>query len=377
MNSFIGIRRDLHRIPELGFQEYKTQEYLLNYLAGLPQDRLTVQKWRTGLFVKIHGLNPKKVIGYRADIDGLPIQEETGYPYSSIHPGNMHACGHDFHMSIALGLVENFAENPIGDDLLFIFQPAEEGPGGAEPMLKSEIMREWLPDMIVALHIAPEYPVGTIALKEGLLFANTSELFIDLKGKGGHAAFPHQANDMVVAACNLVSQLQTIISRNVDPLDSAVITIGKITGGTVQNVIAERARLEGTIRTLSPESMKTVKRRIEAVVNGIKTGFECEAAIDYGSMYHQVFNDPALTSEFFNFAASLKEIEAIRCREAMTGEDFGYMLKEIPGFMFWLGVNSPNGLHHSRLMPDEEAIPIAIRLLSQYISFKSGPTDSL
>lgn len=371
MNSFIGIRRDLHRIPELGFQEYKTQEYLLSFLSGLPQNRLEIRKWKTGLFVKIQGLNPKKVIGYRADIDGLPIAEETGYPFSSIHPGNMHACGHDFHMSIALGAVEHFAKNPIEDDLLFIFQPAEEGPGGAEPMLKSETMREWMPDMIVALHIAPEYPVGTIALKEGLLFANTSELFIDLKGKGGHAAFPHQANDMVIAACNLVSQLQTIISRNVDPLDSAVITIGKITGGTVQNVIAERARLEGTIRSLSPESMKTVKKRIEAVVKGIETGFECEASIDYGSMYHQVYNNPELSSEFFMFASEQDGVKAVRCREAMTGEDFGYMLKEIPGFMFWLGVNSQNGLHNSRLMPDEAAIPLAISVLCNYISFKS------
>ena len=126
-------------------------------------------------------------------------------------------------------------------------------------MLQSEIMKEWLPDFILALHIAPEYPVGSIALKEGLLFANTSELFIDLKGKGGHAAYPHTTNDMVVAACQLVSQLQTIVARNVDPLDSAVITVGKIQGGTVQNIIAERARIEGTIRTLSPESMTRVK----------------------------------------------------------------------------------------------------------------------
>ncbi len=166
----------------------------------------------------------------------------------------MHACGHDFHMSIALGVLTHFVHHSIKDDLLFIFQPAEEGPGGAEPMLKSDIMKEWKPDMILALHIAPEYPVGTIAIREGLLFANTSELFIDLKGKGGHAAYPHQTNDMIIAACSLVTQLQTIISRNVDPLDSAVITIGKITSGTVQNIIAEKARLDGTIRALSAES---------------------------------------------------------------------------------------------------------------------------
>jgi len=229
-----------------------------------------------------------------------------------------------------------------------------------------------MPDMIFALHIAPEYPVGTIALKEGLLFANTSELFIDLKGKGGHAAYPHQTNDMVIAACTLVNQLQTIISRNVNPLDSAVITIGKITGGTVQNIIAEKARLEGTIRTLSPESMKKVKHRIEAVVKGIEIGFECEAVIDYGSMYHQVYNTESITREFINYIQQVPDVKMVECTEAMTGEDFGYMLKEIPGFMFWLGVDSPYGLHHAKLNPNEEAIDIAVKLMTNYITYKGN-----
>jgi N-acetyldiaminopimelate deacetylase len=368
----VKIRRDLHQIPELGFQEFKTQAYLLSYLETLPQERIAIKKWKTGLFVKVHGTNPNKTIGYRADIDGLPIVEETGLDFSSTHENQMHACGHDLHMSIALGVLTYFVEKPIKDDLLFVFQPAEEGPGGAEPMLKSEIMQEWKPDIIYALHIAPEYPVGSIALKEGLLFANTSELFIDLKGKGGHAAYPHQTNDMVVAACTLVSQLQTIISRNVDPLDSAVITIGKITGGTVQNIIAERARLEGTIRTLSAESMNKVKRRIDAVVKGIETGFECEAVIDYGSMYHQVYNDEQVTREFIQFMQAHSTVDVIECKEAMTGEDFGYMLKEIPGFMFWLGVSSEYGLHHAKLSPDEKAIELAIDHLTDYITFKGS-----
>ncbi|MFC4798046.1 N-acetyldiaminopimelate deacetylase [Neobacillus sp. GCM10023253] len=372
MNPFVKIRRDLHQIPELGFQEYKTQAYLLAYIHSLPQERVAIKKWKTGLFVKVSGLNSKKTIGYRTDIDGLPITEETGLPFSSQHSEQMHACGHDFHMSIALGVLTFFVENPIDDDLLFIFQPAEEGPGGAEPMLRTEEMREWMPDMILALHIAPEYPVGTIAVKEGLLFANTSELFIDLKGKGGHAAYPHQTNDMVIAACQLVNQLQTIVSRNVNPLDSAVITIGKITGGTVQNIIAEKARLEGTIRTLSPESMKKVKHRIEAIVKGIEAGFECEAVIDYGSMYHQVYNSEELTREFINFIKEADAVQFVECKEAMTGEDYGYMLKEIPGFMFWLGVDSPYGLHHAKLTPSEEAIDVAVRVITKYIALKGN-----
>jgi len=370
MNSLIKIRRDLHQIPELGFQEFKTQAYLLAYLENLPQERLSIKKWKTGLFVMIHGLMPEKTIGYRTDIDGLPISEDTGLPFASKHEERMHACGHDFHMTIALGVLTYFVENPINDNLLFVFQPAEEGPGGAEPMLKSAEMLEWMPDLIFALHIAPEYPVGTIALKEGLLFANTSELFIDLKGMGGHAARPHQTNDMVIAACTLVNQLQTIISRNVDPLDSAVITIGKITGGTVQNIIAEKARLEGTIRTLSPEAMLKVKHRIEALVKGIETGFECEAVIDYGSMYHQVYNTESIARDFINYFHQESDFQVIECKEAMTGEDFGYMLKEIPGLMFWLGVDTPYGLHHAKLNPNEQAIDVAVEIMTRFIKFK-------
>jgi N-acetyldiaminopimelate deacetylase len=368
MNPLINIRRDLHQIPELGFQEFKTQAYLLSYLECLPQDRISIKKWKTGLFVKVHGSNPQKTIGYRTDIDGLPISEDTGFPFSSTHEDKMHACGHDFHMTIALGVLTHFVQSPVADDLLFVFQPAEEGPGGAEPMLKSKEMKEWKPDLIFALHIAPEYPVGTIAVKEGLLFANTSELFIDLKGKGGHAARPHQTNDMVIAACTLVTQLQTIVSRNVDPLDSAVITIGKITGGTVQNIIAENARLEGTIRTLSAESMDKVKHRIGSLVKGIEAGFECEAVIDYGSMYYQVYNTESITRDFMEYVKNATDVEVIECKEAMTGEDFGYMLKEIPGLMFWLGVNSPYGLHHAKLNPHEDAIAVAVKVMTSYIT---------
>lgn len=372
LSPFVAIRRDLHQIPELGFQEFKTQAYLLNYLNNLPPDRIEIETWRTGIFVKISGKNPRKTIGYRTDIDALPIKEQTELSFASKHEEYMHACGHDLHMSIALGVLTHFVKTPIDDNLLFVFQPAEEGPGGAEPMMQSDPMKKWKPDMIIALHIAPEYPVGTIAVKEGLLFANTSELFIDLKGKGGHAAYPHVTNDMVIAACQLVGQLQTVVSRNIDPLDSAVITVGKITSGTVQNIIAEEARLEGTIRTLNAESMDKVKSRINAIVAGIKTGFECEASIDFGAMYYQVDNEAQLTREFMEFTEDSNDVNFYHCKEAMTGEDFGYMLREIPGFMFWLGVQSDYGLHHAKLNPDEAAIDVAIKHLIDYLTFKGN-----
>lgn len=372
MSLFVNIRRELHLIPELGYQEFKTQAYLLKYIQDLSQERLEIKTWKTGIFVKVRGLKPTKMIGYRTDIDGLPILEETELPFTSTHVNQMHACGHDFHMSIALGVLTYFVQHPINDNLLFIFQPAEEGPGGAEAMLKTDIMKEWKPDMIFALHIAPEYPVGTIAIKEGLLFANTSELYIDLTGLGGHAAYPHLSNDMVVAACALVSQLQSIVARNIDPLDSAVITIGKITGGMVQNTIAERSRLEGTIRTLSVDSMKKVKTRIEALVKGIEIGYQCQAEIDYGCKYHQVFNEKQLTREFMDFLKTQPDIHLHECKEAMTGEDFGYMLAEIPGFMFWLGVDSQYGLHHAKLTPREDAIDMAISTITKYLTYKGN-----
>ncbi|PYI54546.1 N-acetyldiaminopimelate deacetylase [Paenibacillus flagellatus] len=378
--TFVDIRRQLHRIPEPGFQEFKTQRLLLDRIAELPQHRIEVRTWRTGILVKVKGTDPRRTFGYRADMDGLPIEEETSPAsgdFRSTHPGFMHACGHDLHMAIGLGVLTRFVELPMADDLVVLFQPAEEGPGGAKPMLESDELRDWLPDQIVALHIAPEYEVGTIATRPGILFANTSELFVDLTGKGGHAAYPHRANDMVVAAAHVLVQLQSIVARNVNPLDAAVVTVGKIEGGTKQNIIAEKARLEGTIRTLSADTMKLVKKRIEAIVAGTEAAFECKADIDYGSNYLQVYNDEAITREFMDWldgeggSGEAGPVRLIECSEAMTGEDFGYLLERIPGFMFWLGVDTPYGLHHAKLEPDERAIPVAIDTVTRYFRWKS------
>ncbi|MCP3026286.1 N-acetyldiaminopimelate deacetylase [Halobacillus sp. A5] len=361
-HKMMQIRRDLHQIPELGFQEVKTQKYLLEFIESLPSEHLEVESWRTGIFVKVAGKNPVKTVGYRADIDGLPLTEETGYDFKSTHEGRMHACGHDFHMTIALTALESLANDPADNNLVFIFQPAEEGPGGAEPMLASETMKRWKPDIIFALHIAPELPVGTVSSRGGLLFANTSELFIDLLGKGGHAAYPHHTKDMVVAGSSLVTQLQQIVARRVDPLDSAVITIGKITGGTVQNIISESARLEGTIRTMSPAAMEKVKIEIEKLTRGIEIANDCTVSKDYGSNYYQVTNSEKLVHQFEEISKEL-EVTYVEASPAMTGEDFGYMLKEIPGFMFWLGVDSKAGLHNAKLSPDEEALNVGASLV--------------
>jgi N-acetyldiaminopimelate deacetylase len=367
LNKFIEIRRDLHQIPEVGFKEVKTQAYLLNYIHSLSSERIQIKTWRTGILVRVMGTNPTKTIGYRTDIDGLPVNEETNLPFPSEHEGMMHACGHDFHMSIALGLLTNIVNEPITDNVLFIFQPAEEGPGGAQPLMESTEFQEWKPDVIYALHIAPEYKVGTVASKPGLLFAHTSELFIDFYGTSGHAAFPHLTNDMVVASSHFITQLQSIVSRNVNPLDSAVITIGKINGGTAQNVIADHVRIEGTMRSLSAESMSKLKERISSIIDGFQESFQCKIKVDFGSNYYGVINNKNVTNDFLTFAKNYNGIEAIECDVAMTGEDFGYMTKEIPGMMFWLGVDSPYGLHHQKLNPNEQAIPLTIEFLTNFL----------
>ncbi len=365
---FVELRRALHRIPEPGFQEFKTQAFVLDHIRSLPQEHLEVKTWRTGVLVRVRGRVGLRTVGYRADMDGLSIEEDTTLPFRSTHPGMMHACGHDMHMAIALGVLTELASAPADDHVVVVFQPAEEGPGGALPMLGSEEFQSWRPDRMLALHIAPEYPVGVVATRPGILFANTSELFIDLEGIGGHAAFPHRTNDTIVAAASLVMQLQTIVSRNVNPLDAAVVTLGVIQGGTRQNIIADRVRLEGTIRTLSAASMDAVKARIEALLRGVEAGFGVKAELDYGSNYHQVFNDEAVTTEFMDWLrGALPDVELVECSEAMTGEDFGYFLRDIPGFMFWLGVNTPFGLHHAKIEPDEGAIEVAVRVVSAYL----------
>ncbi|MET1248024.1 N-acetyldiaminopimelate deacetylase [Sporolactobacillus sp. STCC-11] len=364
--DYIGIRRALHQIPELGFEEVETQAFLLEQIQRLPQDRIQMKKWKTGLLVHVSGTDPSKLVGFRTDIDGLPVKENTGYDFQSKHEGKMHACGHDFHMTIALGALENIVLHPVKEDTLFIFQPAEEGPGGALPLMASDEFKTWKPDLIFALHVSPEFPAGTVATKEGILFANTSELFIDFNGKGGHAASPHLTHDTIVAASHFIVGLQTIVARRVNPLHSAVLTIGKITGGFKQNIIAEHARVEGTIRTLSQDTMALIKDDIERQVKAIEIAYQCKGTIDYGANYYQVFNRKEYVDPFICFCKD-KDFPYVICDDAMAGEDFGYFLKELPGFMFWLGIGKTSSLHAADFKPDEAALAQGVKVVSAYI----------
>ena len=367
--DLIEVRRALHKIPEIGFQEFKTQAYLLDVLRTIQTPFIEIVEWKTGIIVRVEGYVSEKKIGWRADIDGLPITEQTGLPFASTHEGFMHACGHDVHMTIALGVIMEMAKMQPAHTVIFYFQPAEEGPGGAEPLLKflNDERQDLLADEVFALHIAPEYPVGTVATRAGLLFANTSELFIELKGLGGHAAYPHKTKDMSVAAAALLLQLQTIVSRSVDPIDSVVVTVGKMTSGTVQNIISDFAKLEGTIRTFSAETMQLVKQKIEAICKGIEISYDCEITIDYGSMYYEVNNAEESANKVLQLASQTEGVTPFEAPAAMTGEDFGYFLKGVKGAMFWAGASSEYGLHHAKLNPDEAMIPLMVHFVNKLL----------
>ena len=247
MIDYQKIRRDLHQIPEIGLEEYKTHAYLMRIIdeltAGL--DFVEIRTWRTGILVFIKGSTPTKTIGWRTDIDGLPIVEETGFAFASQHEGRMHACGHDMHMTIALGLLEKLTTEQPKNNLLF--QPAEENEAGGMLMYEDGAFGDWLPDEFYGLHVRPDLKVGDIATNTSTLFAGTCEVKLIFKGKGGHAAFPHNANDALVAASYFITQVQTIVSRNVDPIEGAVVTFGEFHAGTTNNVIAESARNHSNI----------------------------------------------------------------------------------------------------------------------------------
>ncbi|WP_027963037.1 N-acetyldiaminopimelate deacetylase [Halalkalibacillus halophilus] len=366
LEQLIKIRRELHQIPELGFEEYKTQAYILEFLKSLNKDFIQIDTWRTGVFVYFKGTTGNETIAYRTDMDGLPITEQTGYDFASEHNGKMHACGHDFHMTIALGVITELAESPPENNVLFIFQPAEEGPGGALPIIQEGILAQYQVDYIFALHIDPRQEVGSVSSKPGLLFANTSELFIDFNGTGGHAAYPHETKDMMMAASAFNLQVQQIVSRATNPLEDAVVTLGKMEAGTVQNIIPEKARVEGTIRTSQPQTMQTIQNAIEKMLEGIEIRYECETELDYGSNYYMVNNTEVYT-EKFEAALQNSSITYRKANAAMTGEDFGYFLKEYPGFMFWLGVGADYGLHQSKLNPDERALEIGVEAVKRMI----------
>lgn len=373
MIDYQKIRRDLHQIPEIGLEEYKTHAYLMRIIdeltAGL--DFVEIRTWRTGILVFIKGSTPTKTIGWRTDIDGLPIVEETGLAFASQHEGRMHACGHDMHMTIALGLLEQLTTEQPKNNLLFLFQPAEENEAGGMLMYEDGAFGDWLPDEFYGLHVRPDLKVGDIATNTSTLFAGTCEVKLTFKGTGGHAAFPHNANDALVAASYFITQVQTIVSRNVDPIEGAVVTFGEFHAGTTNNVIAETAFLYGTIRTLTQEMNLLTQKRLREIAEGVAQSFgvELDLELKQGG-YLPVENHPELAAQCMNFFQKENGVHMIDISPAMTGEDFGYLLSKVKGVMFWLGIDSPYALHHPKMAPDEAALPFAIEKFGKFLSAK-------
>lgn len=375
MLDLIATRRSLHQIPELGMEEFKTHAFLMETIEGLLQDCSfsQVRTWETGILVYLTGSAPQKTIGWRTDIDGLPIVEETGLDFKSLQPDRMHACGHDFHMTIALGLLEKMAEQQPKNNLLFLFQPAEENLAGGMLMYEAGAFGDWLPDEFYGLHVRPDLKVGQMATNRATLFAGTCEVKIRFTGKGGHAAFPHTANDALVAASYFVTQVQSVVSRNVDPIEGAVVTFGSMHAGTTNNVITETAFLHGTIRALTQSMSLLVQKRVREIAEGIALSFGVDLEIELNpSGYLPVENNPQLADELMTYFEQVDGVEMIDCPPAMTGEDFGYLLNKVPGVMFWLGVETPYPLHNPRLSPKEEVLPFAVDKLSDFLKTKAN-----
>lgn len=363
------IRYALHQIPEIGLEEFETQSLILKWVRVWTKDREDVQikTWKTGILIKISGTVGRRTIAWRTDMDGLPVDEETGLSCSSQHEGRMHACGHDVHMTVALGLLKLALEHPTENHRLFLFQPAEENHGGAKLMYEAGCFEEkWSVDEFYALHVNPNLKSGVIATRPSTLFAGTCEVHVKFTGESGHAAFPQDANDMLIASTSFVQISQTIISRNVNPVDSAVLTFGHLEAGQTVNVIAGDAKLDGTIRAFIPETLEKVKDRLQDVAEGIEKSFNCKVEVNFiQGAWLPVVNDHALTEKFINFCnarGNFQEIEAL-----MTGEDFGYLLQKFPGMMFWLGVDGKYPLHHSKMSPDISKLEISVALIHDWI----------
>lgn len=373
--ELIQIRRHLHQIPELALEEHETHAYLMKLLQKLAATTPFMELAEpaalpTAILVRLEGAAPQKTIGYRTDIDALPVTEQTGLPYASTHPGMMHACGHDLHMSVALGILAHFCAHRPQDHLLIFFQPAEESQSGGMLAFQRGIFSgRWRPDEFYGLHVNPDLPAGTIGGRMGTLFAGTTEVNIDLVGKGGHAAFPQDARDAVVAAAALITQAQTIVSRSIDPVQAGVLTFGKVSAGTIRNVIAERARIEGTIRGLSQEMIETIDYRLAAVCEGIATSFGVQVDLDLNQGgYWPVENDPARTRRLIDWMQAAPGVTFQETPPAMTGEDFGYLLAQFPGTMVWLGVGGDSPLHSATLVPDEAAIGAGVRAWTGFLT---------
>jgi hippurate hydrolase len=356
--DLIAIRRDLHAHPELGYEEKRTSEVVqrelqkdgIAYKAGLAGG--------TGVFAHLPASSHTGTVGLRADMDALPIAEETGAPYASTISGKMHACGHDGHTTILIGAARVLSklarQSSLPRPVSFFFQPAEEGGAGAKRMIDDGCMNGRVLGPPVAemfgLHGWPRLPLGVVATRSGPLLAASDRFDIVVKGVGAHAAWPHGSRDPIVAAAAIVGALQTIASRNVGPLDSVVVSITMLAAGTAYNVIPSTATISGTVRTLTPAVLEIAQRRLKEIAIGVAQAYGCEAAVDYRLGYPVTLNDPGAVETFNRTARqALGEDRVLNMPQpVMGGEDFSFYSQVVPSCFFVLGLIPPG----KKSMPD-------------------------
>lgn len=361
----IDIRRHLHRNPEVSYHEHETTRYILGKLEELGIE--TERPLETGCLGIVKGNHPdSRVIALRADIDALAMEEEGEHKqeFLSRRPGTAHCCGHDAHTANMLGAARLLADHreDLEGTVILIFQPAEEKlPGGGRLLCETGFLDRWKVERVVGLHSSPAYPPGTIATRPGPMMARPDEFEIELIGKGGHAASPHQTIDPIVMAAETILKLQTVVSRNMDPTEPTVLTVGKMEGGTTYNVIPGKARLEGTVRTFDGETARTIRDRMQAIVDGVAHGSGGEAKFLFKEGYPAVVNDEEVTAKVTDTARRLLGEEAVieMERPIMAGEDFSFYQQHIPGTFYLLGSGSEEAestwsWHHPRYNVDEQ-----------------------
>ena len=359
-------RRDLHAHPELLFDVHRTAASVADKLKAFGCDEVIPGIGRTGVVGVIRGHRPaagsgNKVIGLRADMDALPIEEATGVPYKSTVPGKMHACGHDGHTAMLLGAAKYLAETRnFAGTAVVIFQPAEEGGGGGREMVRDGMMDRFGIDEVYGMHNYPGLPVGEFAIRPGAIMAAADSLTIEIEGKGGHAARPHLSIDTVLVGAQIINQIQSIVSRNVDPLESGVVSICMFQAGHTDNVIPQTAHLRGTARSLTPEVRDLLEKRLGEVVEGTAKLYGATAKLTYRRGYPVLKNHQQQTS----FAASIaqgvagKDKVDIDLPPVMGAEDFSYMLESRPGAFIFVGNGDSAGLHHPAYDFNDDVIPL-------------------
>lgn len=355
-------RRHLHQHPELLYDVEGTAAFVFDKLTSFGCDEVVGNIGRTGVVGVIHGGKPASVarrIGLRADMDALPILEETGVPYASTVPGKMHACGHDGHTAMLLGAARSLAETrDFAGSVVVVFQPAEEGGAGAKAMIEDGLMERFAIDEVYGMHNIPGLPLGHFAIRKGPIMAATDEFSVTIHGRGGHAAIPHQSIDPIVAGAALVQALQQIASRNTDPLLSLVVSVTQFHSGFAHNIIPESAVVSGTVRSLTEATRDMAEARIGAIAAGIASAHGATADVRYNRNYPVTFNHAEPAAFCASVAAEVVPEENVNTAVAplMGGEDFSYMLEARPGAFIFIGNGDTAGLHHPRYDFNDEAI---------------------